>query len=155
LGTSLASVWGAPPVSKMLEYNPRHEVNISTPTAAEQTNCTVELLKSKTGGSGWVLKDPQGKLLRRFFSSDGRNVDTYSYYKDGIEVYREVVSPGSPKPDNFRWVNGGGSKWGVDEDRNGTIDNWKAISAEEVSQEVLRALATRDLRRLEALLLTD
>ena len=31
---------------------------------------------SRASGSGWMLKDAQGKLLRRFYSSDGRNVDT-------------------------------------------------------------------------------
>ncbi|MFO0841084.1 MAG: thioredoxin-like domain-containing protein [Gemmataceae bacterium] len=154
LGGTMTAAVGAPPVAKMLEYQPRHEAAITTPAAAEQASCKVELVKGKTG-SGWVLKDGQGKLLRRFSSSDGRSVDTYSYYRDGVEVYREVVSPGAARPDNFRWLNAGGSKWGVDEDKNGTIDTWKAISAEEVSQEVLKALATRDVRRLEACLLTD
>jgi hypothetical protein len=138
----------------MLEYQPRHEVTLTTPTTAEQSSCKVELVKAKVG-SGWVLKDSQGRVLRRFYSSDGRNVDTYSYYRDGVEVYRESVSPGSRGPDQFRWLNAGGSKWGVDEDKNGSIDTWKAISAEEVSQEILRALATRNLHRLEACLVTD
>lgn len=157
-GCLLLGCWtaaqGAPAVSKMLEYQPRHDVNCSMPAAAEQGSCTVELVKGKTG-SGWVLKDSQGKLVRRFYSSDGRNVDSYSYYKDGVEVYREMVTPGSRVPDQFRWLNAGGSKWGVDEDRNGTIDSWKVISAEEVGQEILRALATRNIRRLEACLLSD
>ncbi len=155
VGGACASAFGAPPVGKMLEYQPRHEVAITTPTAAEQASCKVELVKGQGGGSGWALKDGQGKLLRRYFSSDGRSVDTYSYYRDGVEVYRDIVSPGSRAPDQFRWLNAGGSKWGVDEDKNGTIDTWKVISAEEVSQEALKALATRNLARLEALLITD
>jgi hypothetical protein len=154
VGGNCASALGAPPVSKMLEYQPRHEAAISTPTAAEQASCKVELVKGKVG-SGWALKDAQGRLLRRYYSSDGRNVDTYSFYLDGVEVYRDIVSPGSRAPDQFRWLNAGGSKWGVDEDKNGTIDTWKVISAEEVSQEILKALATRDLHRLEACLITD
>jgi thiol-disulfide isomerase/thioredoxin len=154
LGTSWAA-WGAPPaVSKMLEYRPRHEVACTTPAAAQQADCKVELVKG-AGGSGWALKDAQGRLVRKFYSSNGTSVDSYSYYRDGVEVYREVVSPGARTPDQFRWMNAGGSKWGVDEDRNGTIDSWKTISPEEVSQEILKALATRDLARLQALMLTD
>ena len=153
LGGSWAA-WGAPAVSKMLEYKPRHDVAYSTPALADQANCKVELVKGKAG-SGWALKDAQGKLVRQFYSSDGRNVDTYSYYRDGVEVYREIVTPGSRSADQFRWLNAGGAKWGVDEDRNGTIDSWKAISPEEVGQEVLKALATRDLARLQALMVTD
>ena len=153
-GTCAVALGATPPVSKMLEYQPRHEVAITTPSAAEQANCKVELVKGKTG-SGWALKDAQGKLLRRYYSSDGRSVDTYSYYRDGIEVYRDVVSPGARNPDQFRWLNAGGSKWGVDEDKNGTIDSWKVISTEEVSQEILKALATKNLAKLEACLVTD
>jgi len=138
----------------MLEYKPRHDVAYTTPETAQQTDCKVELVKGKIG-SGWALKDGQGKLVRQFYSSDGRNVDTYSYYRDGVEVYREIVTPGSRSADQFRWLNAGGAKWGIDEDRNGTIDSWKAISPEEVSQEILKALATRDLARLQALLVTD
>lgn len=156
-GVLLASwtgAWAAPAASKMLEYRPRHEVNCTTPTGDDLAACKVELVKGKAG-SGWVLKDAAGRMVRKFYSSDGRNVDNYSYYKDGVEVYREIVSAGSRVPDQFRWLNTGGSKWGVDTDRNGTIDAWKMISAEETSQEVLRALATRDLSRLQPLLITD
>jgi thiol-disulfide isomerase/thioredoxin len=155
LGASWTSAWGAPPpVSKMLEYKPRHEIACTTPAEAQQADCKVELVKG-AAGSGWALKDGQGRLIRKFYSSNGTAVDSYSYYRDGVEVYREIVSPGARSPDQFRWLNAGGAKWGVDEDRNGTIDTWKSISPEEVSQEILKALATRDLARLQALMLTD
>lgn len=144
----------APPVAKMLGYQPRHDVAITTPAPAEHASCKVELVKGKVG-TGWALKDGQGNLVRRFSSTDGRNIDNYSYFKDGVEVYREVVSTGAKAPDQFRWLNAGGSKWGVDEDKNGTIDAWKAISAEEVSQEVLNALATRNVQKLEACMITE
>src|SRR5262245_3597760 len=101
LGGTMATAFAAPPVNKMLEYKPRHESAISTPTAAEEAACKVELAKGKSG-SGWTLTDGQGKLVRKFYSSDGRNVDTYSYYRDGVEVYRELVSPGARAPDQFR-----------------------------------------------------
>lgn len=144
----------APTVAKMLEYAPRQEARITTPTAAEQAGCKVELVKAGAG-SGWALKDGSGKMLRRFFSSNGRSVDTWSYYKDGAEVYRESDTTGSGKPDQYRWLNAGGSKWGVDLDKDGAIDAWKVISPEELSQEALRALATKNLARLRALLITD
>ena len=116
----------------------------------------MELDKAKGGtGSGWVLKDGNGKTLRRFYSTTGGSVDLYSYYKDGVEVYRETVSGGARQPNQFRWINAGGSKWGVDLDGDGKIDRWQAISVEEVSQELMRALATRDAKRLEALVVTD
>jgi hypothetical protein len=155
LGVGVSAVWSAtPPVAKMLEYTPRQDVVVTTPTAAEQANCKVELDKG-TKGSGWVLKDGAGKTLRRFYSHNNRDVDTWSYYADGVEVHRQIDTTGTGRPDQYRWLNCAGSKWGVDIDKNGTIDTWKVISPEEVSQEALRALATRDLARMQALLMTD
>ncbi|MFO0927515.1 MAG: hypothetical protein U0736_10815 [Gemmataceae bacterium] len=84
----------------MLEYRP-HEVNCTTPTGDDLAACKVELVKGKAG-SGWVLKDAAGRMVRKFYSSDGRNVDNYSYYKDGVEVY-QIVSAGSPSPTSSRW----------------------------------------------------
>ena len=46
-------------------------------------------------------------------------------------------------------------RWGVDVNGDGVIDGWQQISAEEVSQEVLRAVATRNLARLQALVLSE
>src|SRR5262245_26067856 len=72
-----------PTVAKMLEYTPRQDAQCTNPTAAEQANCKVELVKERQGGSGYTLKDGAGKLLRRYYSANGRNIDTWSYYKDG------------------------------------------------------------------------
>src|SRR5205823_10965919 len=38
---------------------------------------------------------------------------------------------------------------------DGKIDFWKIISAEEVSQEIVRAIATQDYARLQALMITE
>jgi hypothetical protein len=156
---AVAPVKAAPTVAKLLEYQPRQEASISTPTTAEQAQCTVDSEKTAKG-SAWVLKDPAGRYLRRFYAPNDKEgkpgrVDTWSYYKDGVEVYREVDTTGSGRPDQYRWLNSGGSRWGVDSDKDGKIDAWRVISPEEVSQEVLRALATRDHARLLAVFLTD
>src|SRR5579884_1721873 len=145
-------------VVKILAYRPKQEgVNYTTPTAEEQKSCTVEVVKGRTKGSGWLLKDKDGNALRRFFDTNGDNhIDVWSYYKDGVEVYCEIDSTFTAgRPDQYRWLNSGGMKWGVDEDRDGRIDSWKAISPEEVSQEILQALVTHDYRRLQALMISD
>jgi thiol-disulfide isomerase/thioredoxin len=144
-----------PTAEKLLSYKPKQEVKLVTPSATELAGYQVDLEKGRNGGSAWVVKDASGNLVRRLSSSDGRNLDTYSYFKDGVEVYRESITPGSRAVDSFRWMNAGGSKWGVDLDKDGTIDTWKAISVEEVSQEVLAALAAKDFKRFAALLITD
>jgi hypothetical protein len=161
LGVSVAAAPGNPPptAAKMLSFQPKQEgVAISTPEADKQNDCKVEAVKGKTKGNGWVLKDGNGQILRRFFDTQetGRP-DIWSYYKDGVEVYREtyVNTKDEPAQWHYRWFNAGGMKWGVDLNKDGKIDVWKAISAEEVSQEVLQALIANDFARLQALMITD
>src|SRR5262249_23650101 len=119
-----------------------------------------ELEQGKGNASGWLLRDAKGQPLRRFFDSNGDGKpDVWSYYKDGVEVYREIDTTFTGKPDQYRWVNSGGSKWGVDDNkaarRESHIDGWRVIAAEEVSQEILQALITKDFARLERLLISD
>src|ERR1700736_3335563 len=160
-GGAVSVGWAAPPtVSQMLNFHPKQDgVVCSTPSAQEQEACKVELVSgSKPGSSGWLLRDPQGRPLRRFFDSNGdRQIDVLSYYLDGVEVYRETDSNLNGKIDQYRWLNAGGMKWGIDldEDDKHRIDTWKQISAEEVSQEVLQAFLTRDVARLQALWISE
>ncbi len=76
----------------MLGYKPRQEgVNISTPTSEAEAGCKVDLVKGQRKGSGWQLKDDKGNVLRLFFDSNEDNkIDVWAYYKDGVEVYREI-----------------------------------------------------------------
>ena len=80
---------------------------------------------------------------------------TGAYFRDGVEVYREIDSTYSGKPDQFRWLNTGGMKWGIADPSDGKIKTWKAISPEEVSQEIVAALVKQDYSRVQALMITD
>jgi hypothetical protein len=150
--------WADPTVAQMLAYRPKQEgVSISTPTEAEQASCQVKLVRgTRQGSSGWLLLDGKGNGLRRFFDSNGdKQIDVWSYYKDGVEVYREIDSNFNGKADQYRWLNSAGMKWGVDANEDGKIDSWKMISAEEAAQEAFQALLTRDLARLQALFVSE
>jgi hypothetical protein len=96
------------------------------------------------------LMSPQNVVLRHFADTDGdpdRQVDQWSFYQNGVEVYRELDTTGDGKRDQFRWLNSAGTRWGIDKTGNGTIDQWLEISAEEVSREIVLALAAKDARR--------
>ena len=95
----------APTVTDILadQFKPRLTgIDISTPTAAQTASCTVELQTIKTLADGkkhtaWVLKDGQGRVLRKFHDSTGANsVDVYAYYKDGEEVCQKLLEGGVP-----------------------------------------------------------
>jgi hypothetical protein len=166
-------VWGAaeaaaqavapPKPDIFLKYHPKQEgVPLSTPDAKDVEACKVEGVKGQGKGAGWLLRDPQGRPLRRFFDSnyDGvkkTGIDVWSYYQDGAETYREQYVNTAAEPDqmHYRWLNQGGSKWGIDFNKDGKIDAWKVISPEEVSQEIVQALVKNDFARFQALLLTD
>jgi hypothetical protein len=152
----VAPAGAAPTVAQMLSIKPKQEgVAYASPAADEVAACKVELAKADRG-SGWLLKDKDGRLLRRFFDSNGDNrIDVWSYFKDGVEVYREIDTTFSGKPDQYRWLNAGGSKWGTDEAKDGRVKSWKVISPEEVSQELLQALVAHDVARSQVLLLTE
>jgi hypothetical protein len=154
------SAWAAKPTAAEIlrAYRPSQEgIVYSTPSAAEQGACTVELVTGKRGGNGWLVRDPQGRPLRRFFDTNGdKKVDVWSYYYEGVEVYREIDSTlRNSKPDQFRWLNAGGTKWGIDTNGDSKIDTWKMISPEEVSQEIVQALVSHDFGRLQALFISD
>jgi hypothetical protein len=154
-GLANAGLAADPTAATLLAYQPKQKVEVSAEDAAR---CKVELEKGKVLPNGktptaWVVKDSQGRVLRKFHDSTGDNgVNIIAYFRDGEEVYRELISGG--KIDQFRWVGPDGSKWGVDRDGDGKIDTWTVISPEELSQEVLAAVVTKDQKRLEALLLT-
>src|SRR5262245_1156453 len=158
LGGALASPRAAPTVAQMLAYEPKQKgVVCATPTAEEQKLCTIEPVKDKKGATrGWLLVDARKVPLRRFYDANGDDgIDIFSYYKDGVEVYRETDSNFNKKLDQFRWLNAGGMKLGASTKADGVIDLWLLSSPEAVAEEVFMAVAERSPARLRALLLTE
>ena len=144
-----------PTVPQMLNFcKPKQEgVVFTTPTKEEEAFCEV---KANTGAGGWILLDAKKRPLRRYIDSDGDGkIDTWSYFKDGVEVYRDLDTNKNNVPDQSRWLNTAGSKWGVDINEDGKIDAWRMISTEEAAQELFLAVQNRDLARFKALLVTE
>jgi thiol-disulfide isomerase/thioredoxin len=140
-------------LKQMINYLPvQPDVEIDIPTGAELDQCTLEAHKSPPG---FVVKDGAGRVLRRFLDTTGnKKLDQLSYYRAGIEVYREIDNSGDGVPDEYRWMGPSGTRWGVDLTGDKKIDQWKAISAEEVGKELFHAIRTKDAERFNALLLT-
>jgi hypothetical protein len=146
----------APTAAQALRLSPvQKDVTYDVPTEQDAAKCTIKA--EKVGGqTGWAVRDPNGQMLREFVDTNKDNVvDRWSYYKDGIEIYRDVDDNFNGKADNHRWLNTGGTRWGLDRNEDGRIDSWKMISPEEVSAELVMALRDRDDQRFSRLLLTD
>ncbi len=146
----------APTAAQALRLSPiQKDVTYDVPTEQDAAKCTIKA--EKVGGqTGWAVRDPNGQMLREFVDTNKDNVvDRWSYYKDGIETYRDVDDNFNGKADNHRWLNTGGTRWGLDRNEDGRIDSWKMISPEEVSAELVMALRDRDDQRFSRLLLTD
>jgi len=145
----------SPSVADALKVKPiQVEVDFDTPDEATFATCVLKTLQDKRM-TGYELRDAAGNVLRRFLDTnrDGR-VDQWCYFKDGVEVYRDIDSNFNRKADQYRWLGTAGVRWGIDNDEDGRIDRWLAISPEEVSEEIVAALRTRDTARFRCLLLT-
>lgn len=144
-----------PSVEQALRLKPvQADVDYDTPTADEIANCTLKAEKIGSG-TGWVVRDSTGRLLRRFVDSNNDNVvDLWCYYQNGVEIYRDIDGDFNGKADQYRWYNIAGTRHGIDKNEDGRIDAWKTISAEEVTSEVVKALADRDADRFARLLIT-
>lgn len=142
---SAAAVAAPPTPEDALALRPRQKgVDYSQPTADEAKQCTIKQEK-EGGSSALVVRGPSGEVLRAFADTDGnRVVDRWSYYKDGLEVYREIDADKDTKPEEYRWLGAAGSRWGLDTNADGQIDSWKVLSAEESTAEIVAALRDRD-----------
>lgn len=151
--TSPALAEKPPSAAQALALKPvQRDVDYDTPDKKDVEKCTVE---PEADRKGWVVRDPQNQLLRRFVDSNGDNhVDQWCYFKNGIEVYRDIDANFNRKADQYRWLGTQGSRWGTDKDEDGRVDAWKSISAEEVTAEVVLALRDQDEERFRRVLLS-
>ena len=156
VGAVLASSSAAqgPSVEQALRIKPRQpNIDFDNPAKEEIEGCRIEKSKKSFGQPGYVVYDASGRILRLFLdvNRDG-SLDQWSYFKAGIEVYRDLDTNHDKRTDQYRWLGSAGTRWGVDEDQEGEVDTWKRISAEEVAEEVFRAVQEGDVDRFRRLL---
>src|SRR5260370_35416848 len=105
--SSVTRAWATPTVAAMLSIRPKQEgVAYTIPTPQQEKDCKVEKVKGAKKGSGWVLRDGAGQTLRLFYDANEDNrIDTWSYYKNCEEAYREIDSTFNGKRDQYLWLN--------------------------------------------------
>lgn len=65
------------------------------------------------------------RTLRQFADTDGDNkIDTWIFFKDGKESYREQDLDGDGKVDQYQFHENGKVRNGIDENQDGKIDIW-------------------------------
>src|SRR5262245_2325392 len=89
-----------PTAAEALKLVPvQKDVDYDVPEAKEIEKCTVEV-ETIGGITGWVVRSDGGQVLRRFLDTNSDNkVDQWCYYKDGIEVYRDIDANFNNKAD--------------------------------------------------------
>jgi thiol-disulfide isomerase/thioredoxin len=143
-----------PQVTKALSFKPR-QANISYDlvASADVDSCTGRFEK-KDGVEGLSIYNGNGQLIRRFLDTNNdRQVDQWCYYKDGVEVYRDIDSDFNSTADQYRWLGTNGTRWAIDKDEDGVVDSWRRISPEELTLEAIEAVKTGDAKRFDSLLL--
>ncbi len=151
----LVGASGAVTVEEALQHVPvQKDVDYDRPTAKEIPDCTVK--SEEMGGvSAWVVRGPQGEILRCFTDTNNDNrVDQWRYYTNGIESYRDMDANYNGKADQCRWLGLSGMRWGIDPDEDGQIDSWKMISPEEVTLEIVGSIRDKDVARFATVLIT-
>ena len=153
--TAAPVIAATPSAEQALKLAPvQSGVDYDKPAAEDVAKCKIHA-KRFDGHVGWIVESPDGTLLRRFVDANDDNVvDQWGYYKDGVEVYRDIDSNRNGKADQYRWFNTAGSRWGIDTNEDGVVDSWKAISAEEATAEVVAAIASHDAERFARLVLS-
>ena len=143
-----------PTVDQAMKIKPRQPgVDCDMPNQGELSACRIEKSSRRFSQPGYVVYDGAGRILRQFFDTnkDG-SLDQWSYFKDGVEIYRDIDSNYDKRTDQYRWLGTAGTRWGIDQDQDGAIDQWKMISAEEVAEEVFKSVQNRDVARFQLLL---
>ena len=140
---------GYVPIQKDVEYD--------TPKADEMAKCQVTLEKGS-----YVVTGPANEVLRRFTDSNGDGApDMFRYYHLGLEIYRDIDTNGDHKakknlkPDQHRWMNWGGTRWGIDQNEDGRIESWKILSAQEAAAVAVKAIIDGDVQSLSTVMLND
>lgn len=147
-----AVIAAQPTVEYALGLKPFQPVEYDRPTPEEAGRCTITMEKGDQE-TAWVVRGADGQVLRRFSDTNGdRVVDRWSYYRNGFEVYRDIDSDFNAKADQTRWLSSAGSRWGVDQNEDGTLDRWKMLSPEEATAEVVSAVARGDVAAFRRLL---
>ena len=130
-------------------------VDYARPSKQQVEKCTIKPEKNGEVTS-WVVRDAKGEVLRRFSDSNQDNVvDIWSYFQNGVEVYRDLDTNFDSRADQYRWFHSAGVRWGIDEDQDGEIETWRSISPHEVAEEVVRAIKQGDQAIFNSLLLTE
>jgi len=148
------SAQDSPTADLALSFRPvQKDVDYELVNKTDYAQCKVEVERDGKS-SGWVVYGPEGQILRRFQDTNADNVvDRWRYYNRGYEVYRDMDTNFNNKVDQSRWMNIAGTRWGIDLNEDGKLDQWKIISAEEVTREAIQAMASGDVSRLNLVMI--
>ncbi len=112
-----------PSVVEALKLKPiQTNVEYDVPEGPAAEKCTLTPIKSPQL-AGWEVRDGDGNVLRRFLDTNADNkVDQWCYFKDGVEVYRDIDRNFNRKADECRWLGTSGIRWAFDTNEDGRID---------------------------------
>ena len=149
-------------VENLLRYKPTQDgVEYEVPTdPAAIAAIKFEIVQNAKGKNiGQSLRDGQGQLLLKFVDSNGKldasggtHVDTWSYYRDGFEIYREVDLDDDGSLDEIRWLNTSGTRVAKIKDKR--VIGWSRISAEEASKVFVQGIVTGKLDLIDTVIAT-
>ena len=94
-------------------YKPKFasELSYEQPNAAALQGCKIE---RTVDPPGFVVYHETGRVLRKFVDTNkDEKLDLWSYYQEGLEVYRDIDSNFDENLDQYRWIGTAGTRWGI------------------------------------------
>ena len=111
-----------PKLEKLFKIKPKQtQADYARPESLEGI-----FLAKTTGHPGFEATDAQGNVLRRFLDKNGdKKLDTWIYFKHGIETYRDIDRNGDGKVDEVHFTERDSVRIGKDPNQDGEIVNWE------------------------------
>ncbi len=113
-------------LKKAIGYRPYYRPDIAVSRIEDDLDQTTIQVVKTPQYIGYEVLDGNGETLRLFVDTNAdRKIDLWSYFNDGIEVYRDIDRDGNGVYDQALIIDGGKfAHWGLDADENGKIEKW-------------------------------
>lgn len=123
-------------VMKMIVFEPRQSGAVFEKIKqSEAEEYTVRRTSANKVTSFQLVTKKTKRVLRKLvdINNDGK-IDSWIYYKDGVETYRDMDLDFNGKVDQSQFINGDRIRYGIDEDEDGKIDRWEKGRLSEIQK---------------------
>lgn len=116
-----------PVVMRMMAYQPKQsDAKFEEIESSAPEEYTVRRIKGDNVAGFELVTKKSKRVVRKLLDLNNDNkLDTWIFYKDGVETYRDLDLDFNGKVDQSQYIKGDKIRYGIDEDEDGKIDRWE------------------------------